>query len=288
MALDYAFLDSGNGEKIERFGELVLIRPCSQAIWSPRLEQSVWRTADARFSRDGGRSSSGSDGRWELKRALPEQWQVRVASQLFLLKRTDFGHLGIFPEQAPFWQRIQRHAEKRSHLRLLNLFAYSGGASIAAALKSHAKVIHLDASKGMVNWAKENAFANQCTGEISWIVDDGLKFLRRRLRRKERFDAIIADPPTFGRGPQGELFKVERDLPLLLECCRDLLVEEPLFFLLSCHTPGLTPLVLKQMLQTTLQGHKGAVESGEMVLQGNRTYDLPSGAYAMWEAKEHG
>lgn len=288
MKSQYSFLDSGNGQKLERFGEFLLVRPCSQAIWSPKLPLSIWDAADAWFSRDEG-------NRWEVKekpgiRPLADTWQVTLSDLHFHLKRTDFGHLGIFPEQARFWSWIQNKLKPVSEirpLRVLNLFAYSGGSSLAAA-KAGAHVVHLDASKGMINWAKENALLNGCENKISWIVDDVMKFLRRWVRREEKFDAIISDPPTFGRGPKGELFKIERDFPEILTLCKELLSDKPLFYLLSCHTPGFTPLLLKQLLQENLSHLRGSVAADEMELSGSDTYRLPSGAFALWEASDWG
>ena len=248
----YQLLDSGDGEKFEQFGEVRIVRPCPVAIWSPTLE--TW-DGDCRFTRERG---------WEGTSHLPEQWVVTIAGIKFQLKRTDFGHLGIFPEQEPFWNKIQKSGAKK----VLNLFAYSGGASLAAA-KAGAEVTHVDAAKGMVQWASENAKLNNLN--IRWIVEDARKFVMRAVKRGDHYDGIILDPPTFGRGKSGEVFKIEDDLPPLLEGCFKLL-KEAKFMLLSCHTPGFTPIALKQLMPA------GDIDAGEMVLCGPNS--VPSGAYA--------
>ncbi len=258
--MSYQLVDSGHGQKLEQFGDVVLVRPCAQAIWRPFLPQSEWKRAHARFTRDQG-------NRWEVFSDVPESWVVTIEGVRFHLKRTEFGHLGVFPEHAVFWKCF------KPKMRFLNLFAYSGGASIAAA-KVGAEVTHLDAAKGMVSWAGDNAKLNGVSS-IRWIVEDARKYLARAVRRGEKYDAILLDPPSFGRGKSNEIFIIERDLPLMLDQCRQILSDDPQFLILSCHTPGFTPLVLKQLLP------EGKVESGELVLKG--PLDIPSGAYARWE-----
>ena len=272
-------LDSGFGRKLERFGDYVLARPCSQAVWKPRLPRSEWERADASFDREDGQQ-------WHNRSALPDYWDVSVDGQRFRLAGTDFGHLGIFPEQRAQWRWIReriaaRAAEGSGRASLLNLFAYSGGSTVAAALAG-ASVCHLDASKGMVDWAHENARINGLADHpIRWIPEDAHKFLAREIRRGRRYDAIVLDPPTFGRGRDGEMYKIERDLPETLRLCRELLSDHPLFLLLSAHTPGLTPVVLGNLLSQALDGLSPAVESGEMLLAGGRdVLPLPSGAFA--------
>lgn len=274
--MDYELIDSGDGRKLERFGALTLIRPASQALWSPKLDRSVWEHADAFFSRD-------EENRWQEKRDLPETWTIQLASLFFKLKRTDFGHLGLFPEQAPFWEMIQKRVKEKPQSRVLNLFAYSGGASLAAA-KGGAFCHHLDASKGMVSWARENAELNQIGSGISWIVEDVMKFLNRRIKREERYSGIILDPPSFGRGPAGQLFKIENELLPLLRQSEKLLEENPLFFLFTCHTPGVTPLLMEQMVKELFKERRGKVQSGEMMLKSKESYFLPSGSFVLWES----
>ena len=277
---DYVLLDSGDGRKLERFGKYVLARPCSQAVWQPSLPQSAWEQAHAAFDRADG-------NQWHNRGALPSAWTIRIADIAFKLSGTDFGHLGIFPEQREQWQwireTVRRACETRGRaVQVLNLFAYSGGATLAAALGG-AEVCHLDASKGMVQWARENAAFNGLQQHpVRWIADDAHGFMERELRRGRTYDAIILDPPTFGRGTQNEVYKIEADLTATLSLCMSLLSKNPLFVLLSAHTPGFTPTVLHNLLRQSTAKLGGVVESGEMLLAGDAPFPLPSGAYARW------
>lgn len=274
----YELLDSGNGAKLERFGEVVLARPCAQAVWQPQ-RPARWKSADATFDREDG-------NRWHGRNRLPQEWVIDVDGTRFRLSGTDFGHLGIFPEQRAQWAWIRETVAAAGRpVRVLNLFAYSGGSTLAAA-RGGAEVCHLDASKGMVQWARANAALNGLENHpIRWIVDDAHKFLNREIRRGRRYDGIILDPPTYGRGGNGETYKIERDLTETLRLCRALLSDSPLFLLLSAHTPGHTPIVLGNVLTQALRGLGGAVTSGEMVLSGTPdVFPLPSGAYARWQA----
>jgi 23S rRNA (cytosine1962-C5)-methyltransferase len=272
--MHYSLLDSGNQKKLERFGKYVLVRPCAQAIWTPKLPEKVWQEADAVFTREGGNS-------WKSKKPLPESWAVELEGLKFKISPTDFGHLGIFPEHSLFWQWMQKLIRSREKgVKVLNLFAYSGGATLAAA-QAGASVCHLDASKGMVAWARENAELNALqTAPIRWIVDDVLKFLAREEKRQSYYDGIILDPPSFGRGKQGETFIIERDLLLILDKCRALLSKNPLFFIFTTHTPGMTPIAMKQILEGKIPG--GVLETGEMVLPSQSSITVPSGSYARW------
>jgi 23S rRNA (cytosine1962-C5)-methyltransferase len=275
--MDYELLDSGDGRKLERFGSVVLARPCAQALWSRRLSEDVWEDADAHFTRIEGL-------RWETMRHIPKEWEVEIEKIRFKLKRTDFGHLGVFPEQALFWGWMQKYLAPYPRARVLNLFAYSGGSTMAAALAG-AHVTHVDAAKGMVDWAHENARLNNIDKQsIAWIVDDARKYLAREIRRQEKYDAIILDPPSFGRGKSGEIFKIEKELVSLLHMCGDLLSSSPLFVLFTCHTPGVTPLVMEQLLREI--SPQGSIVSGEMTLEGNvDAFVVPSGNYALWTYK---
>jgi len=267
MTDDYELLDSGDGRKLERFGKYVLARPCSQAMWRPERPQSEWDRADASFDREDG-------NRWHGRAHLPKEWQIHTADIAFKLGGTDFGHLGIFPEQRAQWQWIRKTV--RPETSVLNLFAYSGGSTMAAALGG-AEVCHLDASRGMVEWARENARLNGLAERpIRWIVDDAHKFMKRELRRGHRYDAIILDPPSFGRGAGGEMYKIERDLKETLGLVRDLLSEKPLFVLFSSHTPGLSCRVAENILSQLFP--KARLESGEMLLEGP-SLNCPSGIY---------
>jgi 23S rRNA (cytosine1962-C5)-methyltransferase len=276
----YRLVDSGKGRKLERFGPYLLSRPCSQAVWQPQLSEKEWHKADATFSRE-------QENKWTHKRSLPDTWHIEVAGLIFKISTTDFGHLGIFPEQKPFWEWIQTtikaHVTSTFKPRVLNLFAYSGGSTLAAA-KAGAAVCHLDASKGMVSWARENAALNRLEqAPIRWIVEDVKKFLARELKRGSRYEGIILDPPSFGRGTKGEIFKIEEEIVGLLQDCRHLLSDRPLFILFSCHTLGFSPLVMQHLMTQAMQGLKGRLDVGEMVLSGEQSvFDVPSGTYARW------
>jgi len=294
MKDDYELLDSGDGRKLERFGKYVLARPCSQALWRPERGAAEWARADASFDREDG-------NHWHGRTNLPKEWEIETAGIRFKLGGTDFGHLGIFPEQRAQWRWIRDEVEKRgvggqrrdkhssAHLdsppppkiRVLNLFAYSGGSTLAAVL-GRAEVCHLDASRGMVEWARGNAALNGLAEHpMRWIVDDAHKFMRREIRRGRKYDAIILDPPTFGRGAGGEMYKIERDLKDTLELVKGLLSDTPAFVLFSSHTPGLSQIVAENILGQLFP--KTKLESGEMLLEGAGR-PCPSGIYcrAVW------
>jgi 23S rRNA (cytosine1962-C5)-methyltransferase len=279
---DYELIDSGDGRKLERFGDFRLVRPCAQAIWHPRKDISQWRDADASFDRMEG-------NRWQLKRGLPEEWTISVSGIRFKLSTTDFGHLGIFPEQRDQWAWITQTLEgARERLKgnptVLNLFAYSGGATLAAA-RAGALVWHVDASKGMVKWARENAELNGlASAPIHWIVEDVNRFLDREIRRGKRYDAIILDPPTFGHGRRKEIYKIDEELSSTLEKCWALMSGTPAFILLTSHTPSCTPIALTNFLQAlTGDDDRSCIEYGEMLLTGGRgVFPVPSGTFARW------
>jgi 23S rRNA (cytosine1962-C5)-methyltransferase len=280
---DYALLDSGNFRKLERFGDIVLARPCAQAVWRPSLAERAWQDATASFSREG-------QNRWVGRSRLPEQWEISVEGIRFQLRSTDFGHLGIFPEQRKQWMRIREFcasflATHGRPARVINLFAYSGGSTLAAALGA-AEVCHVDASKGMVDWARNNAALNGCADKpIRWIVDDIFKFLEREQRRARLYDLVLLDPPTYGRGAKGEVFKIEEALPELLRIIHGVMSERATAILLSCHTPEYTATALANLLAQEFGG-SGKLESGEMLLEGVRTLAIPSGTFAYWAAGE--
>lgn len=268
---EYTLLDSGHEHKFEKFGKFKLIRPCSQAVWQPLLDKQEWEEANAVFTRE-------PSNQWKSKIKLPPSWTVTLSGIKFKLLATDFGHVGLFPEHASLWSWMVPRADKGANI--LNLFAYTGGATLALAQKG-AKVCHLDASKTVVAWARENAALNGLEkAEIRWIIDDVVKFLQREVRRGVLYDGIVLDPPTFGRGNKGEIFKIEKDLFHILELCRKLLSPKPLFFVLSSHTPGYTPLVMHHLLRQVTEGLKGNIDSGEMIIPSK--LDLPSGTYARW------
>lgn len=269
--MTYRLLDSGNEKKFEQIGDYLLVRPCAQAVWTP--SSGDWKKADGVFSRD-------PENRWKFTKPLPAYWITDCGGIKFKICPTDFGHVGLFPEHAFLWQQIRRWLSPGASF--LNLFAYTGGASLAAA-QAGASVCHVDASKTVVAWARENAAFNQLEkAPIRWIVDDVIKFLRREERRKVSYDAILLDPPTFGRGAKGEVFKIEKDLREILRLCRLLLSNRPLFFILSCHTPGYSPLVLQNLLSEIF--NEGTITSEEMTIVGPK--NLPCGAYACWTSDQ--
>ena len=278
MPDQYELLDSGNGKKLERFGDVVLERPCAQAVWKPQHPER-WQEANARFDRDDGLN-------WQGRECLSEHWIVGIGGVQMKLSATDFGHLGVFPETRSLWNWIrttleEKSAGQRQPLNFLNLFAYSGGATLAAA-QAGAACCHLDASKGMVAWARENAAINNLTeAPIRWIVDDVTKFLRREVRRGSRYDAILLDPPSFGRGRKGELYKIEERLMETLDLVHQIMSDDPAFVLLTSHTPGFSPIVLQNLLMQYQSG--GRFECGEMLLTGRPdVLELPNGNWARW------
>jgi 23S rRNA (cytosine1962-C5)-methyltransferase len=279
--MTYALIDSGKNRKLERFGEYLVDRPCGHAVWEKYLSKEEWEEADARLVREG-------DTHWKREASVKETWEISIDGVIMKISCTDFGHLGVFPEHATLWPQLRTIisdavAKRKEPVNILNLFAYSGGATIMAAQEG-AHVCHVDASKGMVAWARDNAGRNKLSkAPIRWIVDDVRKFMKRELRRGKSYDAIILDPPSFGRGRQGEVFKIEEDLKNIMALCRDLMSENPLFMLLSCHTPGYTPQVLKNIATQTMQKKVGKVEGDEMKIYPEKEgYPLPSGGYALW------
>jgi len=274
--LPYALLDSGDEKRLEKFGKYILIRPCSQAVWRPK-QPHLWEQAHALFTRDEG-------NQWKFYKKIPAAWDMQLGNFIFKIVPTDFGHLGIFPEHVEQWgwmQGVIEHA-RRPAPSVLNLFAYSGAATLHLA-KCGAKVCHLDASKKSVSWAADNAKANDMeSSPIRWIIDDVLKFLKREIRRGTRYDAILIDPPSFGKGAKGEVFKIEKDIQELLQLCKEVLVDKPLFILFTCHTPGFTPSVMKYLLEEMMRDFSGKIESGEMLISSLTTVALPSGVYARW------
>lgn len=273
---EYAVLDTSDGEKLERWGNYTLIRPDPQVIWkTPRSD--AWRHADGHYHR-----SKAGGGHWEAK--LPDQWQITYGDLHFLLKPMGFKHTGLFPEQAVNWDWM-RHAIQNAGrpIKVLNLFAYTGGATVACAAAG-AQVTHVDAAKGMVAWAKENAALSGLADKpIRYLVDDCGKFVARELRRGNRYDAILMDPPSYGRGPGGEVWKLEQTLFGLLEQTAQLLSDKPLFFLLNSYTTGLSPSVMAYMLGVTAaRGRGGKLEADEIGLPVEATgLTLPCGAAAI-------
>ncbi|MCD7761079.1 MAG: class I SAM-dependent methyltransferase [Clostridiales bacterium] len=278
---DYELIDCGGGEKVERWGKTVLVRPDPQAIWNTPRERREWKRPDGRYHR----SSSGG-GHWDKGR-MPERWQVRYDELTFQVGAMNFKHTGLFPEQAVNWDFAREMIRSAGRpVRVLNLFAYTGGATVACAAAG-AQVCHVDAAKGMVAWARENAaLSGLPDAPIRWIVDDCGKFVEREIRRGHRYDAIIMDPPSYGRGPSGEVWKLEDSLYPFLERAVQLLSDRPLFFLINSYTTGLAPSVLGYLLDVLVTPkHGGRTECGELGLPVTATgLVLPCGSAGRWIA----
>ena len=275
---DYEVIDCSQGEKLERWGKYILLRPDPQVIWSTPKTDIRWKQLNAHYHR-----SAKGGGEWEFF-DLPKQWDVHYGSLTFHLKPFSFKHTGIFPEQAVNWDWIAdqiKHAGRP--VRVLNLFAYTGGATLAAA-KAGAEVTHVDASKGMVTWAKENAQACGLeNAKIRWLVDDCKKFVEREIRRGSTYDAIIMDPPSYGRGPKGEIWKIEDAVYPLIQKCTNILSKNPLFYLVNSYTTGLQPAVLAYMLGTVMKRQKGVVDAQEIGIPVSSSgLILPCGASGRW------
>ncbi len=280
---DYEVLDCGGGEKLERWQDVILRRPDPQAIW-PQQNPDLWARADAWYHR-----SERGGGEWEFFRRLPERWTVRYGALSFYVRPTGFKHTGLFPEQAVNWDwmgSLVREATMQGRpVRVLNLFAYTGGATMACAAAG-AKVCHVDAAKGMVQWARENRDLCGLPEERTrWIIDDALKFVQREKRRGNFYDGILMDPPSYGRGPGGEIWKLENELYGLVEACAGALTEQPLFFLINSYTTGLQASVLKNMIDMTVgKRHGGRSEADEVGLPVTAGGVLPCGASGRWQA----
>jgi 23S rRNA (cytosine1962-C5)-methyltransferase len=279
---DYQLLDTGGGEKLERWGKYILRRPDPQAIWPVEGNERAWSSADAHYHR----SSSGG-GRWEYLRELPEQWPVSYGKLSFYVEPTGFKHTGLFPEQAVNWKWIMNKIQDCPRkVSVLNLFAYTGGATAAAAYAG-AEVCHVDAAKGMVTRAKENLVLSGLSGKpVRFITDDAVKFVGREKRREKYYDAVIMDPPSYGRGPNGEMWKIEEELHGLIMLCMEILTAQPLFFLVNSYTTGLSPTVIKNILTLTMERKfGGSITADEVGLPVSSSgLVLPCGASGRWEA----
>jgi 23S rRNA (cytosine1962-C5)-methyltransferase len=279
---DYEVIDTSSGEKLERWGDYMLVRPDPQVIWNTDKKHMGWKKFNGHYHR-----SNKGGGEWEF-RNLPEEWSITYKDLTFNLKPFSFKHTGLFPEQAANWDwfsSLIKNADRP--IKVLNLFAYTGGATVSAA-KAGASVTHVDASKGMVGWAKENAASSGLAdAPIRYLVDDCTKFVEREIRRGNKYDAIIMDPPSYGRGPKGEIWKIEDSVFPFIKLSASLLSDTPLFFLINSYTTGLQPAVLSYMLHTVLDPiHKGTVEAGEIGLPvKNNGLVLPCGASGRWTAQ---
>ena len=277
---DYGIIDTCGGEKLEQWGKYLLVRPDPQVLWNTPKKHPGWKKPNAHYHR-----SAKGGGEWEFF-DLPEQWTIQYKNLVFNLKPFNFKHTGLFPEQAANWDWFSRKIRSAGRpVRVLNLFAYTGGATLAAA-EAGASVTHVDASKGMVTWAKENAKSSGLeSAPIRWIVDDCMKFVERELRRGNTYEAVIMDPPSYGRGPKGEIWKIEDAVHPLVASCAKLLSDKPLFFLINSYTTGLAPSVLSYLLgievASKFQGKISADEIG-LPVESNGLV-LPCGASGRWE-----
>lgn len=281
---DYEMIDTSGGEKLERWGSHVLVRPDPQIIWNTKKEHPLWKRADARYHR-----SNKGGGQWEFFKTLPESWTVSYRSLNFRIRPTGFKHTGLFPEQAVNWALLMDTIKNTGRpLKVLNLFAYTGGATLACAAAG-AEVCHVDASKGMVAWARENAaLSNLSDRPIRWIVDDCEKFVAREIKRGKRYDIVIMDPPSYGRGPGGEVWKLEDQIYQMVDLCSGVLSDDPALFVLNSYTTGLPPSVMQYLLGVTIQkkfgGSVSAEEIGLPVTQSGLV--LPCGSTAIWKAEK--
>lgn len=275
---DYTLLDSGDRRRLERFGPHRLVRPDDQALWRPHLPPAAWAAADATLERAPNRK-----GAWSLRPGMPRAWDLHHRDLSFTVKLTPFGHVGVFPEQAAQWTWVRQQLGRQPGARVLNLFAYTGLSTLSAAVAG-AAVTHVDASRAAVAWAAENQRASRLNGTpVRWIVDDALGFTRREARRGHRYDALILDPPKFGRGPGGEVWKFEDSLPDLLEACGAVLEPNPLFVVLTAYAVPFSPLTLGNLVAGLLEVDPAAVECGELALQEEASPRLlPVALFARW------
>ncbi len=277
---DYEILDMADGEKLERWGNIVLIRPDPQIIWKEKSKPALWKKANAHYHR----SKSGG-GEWEYIKNVPKAWQIRYKDLVFNLKPMGFKHTGLFPEQAVNWEFMMNKIKSAKRpIKVLNLFAYTGGATVACA-SAGASVCHVDSSKGMTAWAKENVASSGLSDKpVRFIIDDIIKFVQREIRRGNKYDAIVMDPPSYGRGTNGEVWNIEESLYMLVELCSKILSDNPLFFLINSYTTGLSPTILANILSMIIK-KKGKVSCGEVGLpMKDSSIILPCGIYGRWES----
>lgn len=279
--VDYEILDMADGKKLERWGKFILDRPDPQIVWKEKTNKELWNKANAIYHR-----SKKGGGYWENKTSVPSNWQIRYKDLTFNIKQMGFKHTGLFPEQAVNWEYMINKIKKSNRkIKVLNLFAYTGGATVACAYAG-ADVVHVDSSKGMVSWAKENIVSSNLEDRyVRFIVDDCIKFVQREIRRGNKYDAIVMDPPSFGRGANGEVWNIEESLFPLIKLCEEVLSDNPLFFLINSYTTGMSPTVLENILNITInRKYNGRVTSGEVGLpMKSSNLILPCGIYGLWE-----
>ena len=283
---DYKIIDMADGQKLEKWGDIVLSRPDPQIVWKNKTYPEEWKKANAVYLR-----SKTGGGNWEYKKNVPKSWQIKYKDLTFNIKPMGFKHTGLFPEQAVNWDWMRNKIKKANReIRVLNLFAYTGGATVAC-LAAGASVCHVDSSKGMVTWAKENVTSSYLAEKkVRYIVDDVIKFVNREIRRENKYDAIIMDPPSYGRGANGEVWQFENNIYDLVELCTKVLSDKPLFFLINSYTTGISSTVLANILNLTIsKKYKGKVESGEIGLPMEKSsLVLPAGIYGRWEEVRFG
>lgn len=278
---DYKILDMADGQKLEKWGDVILSRPDPQIIWKDKSYPEKWKNINATYHR-----SKTGGGTWEYNKKMPQQWQIKYKDLTFNIKPMGFKHTGLFPEQAVNWDWMMDEIKNtKREIKVLNLFAYTGGATVACASVG-ASVCHVDSSKGMVTWAKENiASSGLAERPVRYIIDDVVKFVNREIRRGNKYDAIIMDPPSYGRGANGEVWQFENNIYDLVELCTNVLSDNPLFFLINSYTTGISSKVLENILNLTVnKEHNGKVSSGEIGLpMENSKLVLPCGIYGRWE-----
>ena len=278
--IDYILLDAGDSQKLESWNGIILARPDPMAIW-PKNHPELWANADGIYNR-----SNKGGGSWKYNKKIPESWQIKYQDLIFKVAPTNFKHTGLFPEQAANWDLIYDKIKPNQNIKVLNLFAYTGAASMVASKAGAQEVVHLDASKGIIEWAKDNMKLNNLQNNtIRFIIDDAYKFLQREIRRGRKYDGIIMDPPSYGRGPNNELFKFEEQINPLIESCLQLLIDNPLFFIINTYTTGYSPTVMYNILNNHVSKYnlKGIIEADEIgIKMKDSDYYLPCGQTTRW------
>ena len=275
---DYELIDSGDGEKLERFGVYVLRRPDPQALWQRNLDEKEWKKANASFVREG------DNAKWRVKDDMAKEWVIEMSGLKFFIKPTAFKHTGLFPEQEPNWQWIKEKVKTANRpIKILNLFGYTGGATLAG-LSAGAEVTHIDGSKSAITWARQNAEASKLDDKkVRWIEEDARKFVQREIKRENKYDAIIMDPPAFGHGANNEVWKIEEDFIGLLDSCMQILSDQPLFILINGYSAGYSAVAYENCLKEITKNFGGSIESGELTIEETKSGRLlPAGIFARW------